>query len=74
MFVEGEDWGFGQVVKVNWLNTVIYFESKDANKVTKMTEVCSCTEFYVIEPTCSESEITKWLSIMVKLWISNLCY
>lgn len=72
--VEGEKWGFGQVVIIKWLSIVIYLAKRHANKVTKMTEVWSCTEFCVIVPACSEFEITKSLSIIVKLWISKLCY
>lgn len=47
--VEGEKEGFGQVVIIKWLSTVIYLENRDTNKVTKMTEVWSWTEFCVID-------------------------
>lgn len=53
--VEGEKWWSGQAVIIKWLNTVIYPEKRDANKVTKMTEVWSCTEFRVNVATCSGS-------------------
>lgn len=52
--VEDEKGGFGQTVILKWLGAVIYLENRDANKVTKMNEVWSCTEFCVIVLTCSD--------------------
>lgn len=52
--VEDEKWVFGQALILKWLGAVIYLENRDANKVTKMAEVWSCSEFCVTLPTCSE--------------------